>query len=88
MKSMRVLMAVWLSGMIAGVVLVERWRRRGEEFVPAEEWLASVDEPLPGSTSRISSRRPHVVGLVITGARLDAERIRRRLRPIDVPRSA
>ena len=86
--NMRVLMAVWLSGMIAGVVLVERWRRRGEEFVPAEEWLASVDEPLPGSTSRISSRRPHVVGLVITGAKLDAERVRRRLRPLDASRSA
>ena len=78
----------WVSGVIAGVILMERWRRRGSEYVPVEILSDSLDETFPGSSSGISGRRPHVVGLVVTGAKLDVERVRRLLRPVDVPHSA
>ena len=31
---MRVYLVFWLSGLLAGVILVERWRRNGEVSVP------------------------------------------------------
>lgn len=79
MKSMRILLVVWLSGIIAGVVLMERWRRHGGRYVPVETFEVSVETAPSGSTSS-PTRRPNVVGLVVTGAKLDAERVRRRLR--------
>lgn len=85
MKSMRMLLMVWVSGIIAGVVLMERWRRRGVNYVPLETLEVSAETTTPGSTS---TRIPNVVGLVVTGAKLDAERVRRRLRPADVSHPA
>ena len=39
MNSMKMYLAFWLSGLIAGVVLVERWRRRGGDLRPSgTEW--------------------------------------------------
>lgn len=81
MKSLRFILMVWVSGIIAGVVLMERWRRRGVSYVPADAIEVTVETAAPGSTS---SRIPNVVGLVVTGAKLDAERVRRRLRPDDM----
>jgi len=86
MKSMRILLVVWLSGIIAGVVLMERWRRHGGRYVPVETIEVSVETSPPGSMS--ATRRPNVVGLVVTGAKLDAERVRRRLRPVDASHPA
>ena len=36
MKSVRVYLVFWLSGLIAGVILVERWRRNGDLAVVVE----------------------------------------------------
>jgi hypothetical protein len=37
MKSLNLNFKFWLAGVIAGVILMERWRRYGARSVPAEK---------------------------------------------------
>ena len=50
MKSVRVYLVFWLSGLIAGVILVERWRRNGDLDVAAEPTTPGTLDGSPGST--------------------------------------
>lgn len=79
MKSIRAFAIFWLSGVIAGVVLMERWRRHGGRYVPVEPEAPAFSSVTVASTG--SAGQPNVVRLVVTGAKLDAERVRQRLRP-------
>jgi hypothetical protein len=80
MKSMRVYLVFWLSGLLAGVILVERWRRNGEGYVPVEPAVPDTLEGSPSSTAPSTpAKRPNLVGLVVTGAKLDADRVKRRV---------
>ncbi len=78
---MRVYLVFWLSGLIAGVILVERWRRNGDLAVVVVE--PGTPETLDGSTTSAGSsapaKKPNLVGLVVTGAKIDAERVRQRV---------
>ena len=77
---MKVYLTFWLSGLIVGVILVERWRRNGDLYVVVEP---VTPETLDGAPSRAASstpaKKPNLVGLVVTGAKLDAERVRQRV---------
>lgn len=88
MTSMRTLVLFWVAGLLAGIVLMERWRRHGGRYVPVE---AIVEGSVVVSTEAadVPTARPNLVGLVITGAKLDAERIRRRAAvvPLGMPTS-
>ena len=75
MKSMRAFLIVWLAGVVAGVVLMERWRRHGGRYMPVEP-ATSVNTV----ASTVDPGHPNVVRLVVVGAKLDAERVRHRLR--------
>jgi hypothetical protein len=80
MKSVRVYLVFWLSGLIAGVILVERWRRNGDIDVAAEPTTPGTLDGSPGSTGPTGpAKKPNLVGLVVTGAKLDAERVRQRV---------
>ena len=80
MKSVRVYLVFWLSGLIAGVILVERWRRNGDLDVAAEPTTPGTLDGSTGSTgSTAPAKKPNLVGLVVTGAKLDAERVRQRV---------
>jgi len=80
MKSVRVYLVFWLSGLIAGVILVERWRRNGDLDVAAEPTTPGTLDGSPGSTGSTGpAKKPNLVGLVVTGAKLDAERVRQRV---------
>ena len=82
MKSMRAYLIFWLSGAVAGIILMERWRRRGGQYVPVEAVPATNGAGSPdGSIPTASTNTPGIVGLVVTGAKLDAERVVQRLRP-------
>ncbi len=77
MNSMRIYFAFWLSGLIAGVVLMERWRRRGEDYEAAVPNVSDVvDEPRQADVSKVPASGSNLVGLVVTGARLDAQSAR------------
>ncbi len=80
MKSVRVYLVFWLSGLIAGVILVERWRRNGDIDVAAEPTTPGTLDGSPGFTGSTGpAKKPNLVGLVVTGAKLDAERVRQRV---------
>jgi hypothetical protein len=81
MKSMRAYLIFWLSGAIAGIILMERWRRHGGRYVPAEP-VAAPDVGVPPSRPPTAvANTASVVGQVVAGAKLDAERVVQRLRP-------
>jgi hypothetical protein len=79
MKSMRLLAIVWLSGVIAGVIVMERWRRHGGRYVPVESVAIQRDAPTAPPAS------PSLIRLIVTGAKLDAERVRQKVRPAASP---
>ena len=76
MSSMRTLAIFWISGMIAGMILMERWRRHGADYVPMQ--VTAPDSALDAASSADASR-PNLVGLVVTGAKLDAQRVKTRV---------
>jgi hypothetical protein len=77
MNSMKMYLAFWLSGLIAGVVLVERWRRRGGTYVPAEPSGQNVLDTLPQATvPKVPASASNLVDLVVTGAKLDLDSVR------------
>jgi len=79
MKSVRVYLVFWLSGLLAGVILVERWRRNGDLYVPVEPTPETLDTSIGSTGSSAPAKRPNVVGLVVTGAKLDAARVKQRV---------
>ena len=53
MNSIKMYLMFWLTGLVAGVVLMERWRRHGGRYVPVE----SVEAAWHGQRARLR-RRP------------------------------
>lgn len=77
---MRVYLVFWLSGLIAGVILVERWRRNGDLAVVVDPGTPeTLDSSPSGAGSSAPTKKPNLVGLVVTGAKIDAERVRQRV---------
>ncbi len=88
MNSMKIYLAFWLSGLIAGVVLMERWRRRGEDYVAEAPNVPNVvDAPRQADVSAVPASASNVVGIVVTGARLDAQNARQWFEQRKVSRS-
>ena len=79
MESIKTNLMFWLAGLVAGVVLMERWRRHGGRYVPVE----SVEAVAASSTSTApaaSGDKPRMSASILAGAKADAERARRLLR--------
>jgi len=74
MDSIKTNLKFWLAGLIAGVILVERWRRYGGRNIPAQ-------------ASTVSADKPKVSKSIVTGAKADAERVRRLLERTTPPSS-
>jgi hypothetical protein len=78
MRSIKVNLMFWVAGWVAGVILMERWRRHGGRYVPVE----SVDAVAASSASTVPSAsdgKRRTSALIVAGAKADAERIRRLL---------
>ena len=67
---------LWVSGFVAGVVLVGRWRRRGQAQVvtPTPEPVAT-DAPT-ASPSKVKSAANRVAGPIVAGAKADLVTVR------------
>ena len=67
---------LWLSGFVAGVVLVGRWRRRGQAQVvtPTPEPVAT--EAPTASPSKVKSAANRVAGPIVAGAKADLVTVR------------
>jgi hypothetical protein len=75
MKSMKTYLIVWLSGVIAGFILMERWQRTSGHEVPAAEKEGEARATDPASTAiKTPADQPKVSAVIVTGAKADAER--------------
>jgi len=80
MNSIKVYLTVWISGMIAGLVLIERWRRMGGHATPVAANAGPAIEPGAAATAlQGPDDKPKVTALIATGAKADVERARRLL---------
>ena len=77
MDSMKTYLLVWLGGVIAGVVIMERWRRTGRRLIPTAESTAdAVQTTTATDASKESLDKPKVSTVLVVGAKADADRFR------------
>ena len=79
MKSIKVNLMFWVAGWVAGVVLMERWRRRGGRYVPVES-VEAVAAATASTAPPASPAKPRMPALIVAGAKADAEHVRRLLK--------
>jgi len=76
MNSLRTYAILWLSGLIAGVIVMERWRRTGKRLIPPPSSAHDdAGTPSASSASMSSGGTPKVTWVLVTGARSDAARV-------------
>jgi hypothetical protein len=77
MSSTQKYFLVWLSGLVTGFMLMERWRRTGGVQVPEADNAREPVEPNAVDTSmEVSAGKPRVSAVIVAGAKTDAERAR------------
>ena len=79
MTSVELNVRFWLAGLVAGMVLMARWRRHGLRYVPVEDLGSDVNAPAISTASTASADKPSVSALILSGAKADAKRARRSL---------
>jgi hypothetical protein len=73
MQTFKMFLAGWLSGLVVGLVLSERWRR--SVLVPAADKEGEAIETDPASAAiKTPADQPKVSAVIVTGAKADAER--------------
>lgn len=73
MDRLKLMAAIWLSGLIAGLVIVERWRRMGQPLVAAAAPEAAASTTADTSVSAKAQQAATHVG---AGAKADVEKVR------------
>ena len=75
LDSMKTYLVVWLSGVFAGLILVERWRRLGARSAAAREsaWEAA-ESAVASSAPTAPPEKQNAAALIFAGARADARR--------------
>jgi hypothetical protein len=77
MTTMRNYLTIWLAGLIAGLILMERWQSRAEELEPAASATNRSDgDVAPPVEPAAPKDSANLVELVVTGARLDVQSVR------------
>jgi hypothetical protein len=80
MDSLKTYLIVWLSGLVVGLALMERWHRAGGLSVPPAENLGEAVETDTASTAeKVSADHPRVSAVIVAGAKADAQRARQLL---------
>ena len=83
MDSMKTYLLVWLGGVIAGVIIMERWRRTGRRLIPTAESTADAVETTTAiKASSESPDKPKVSAALVAGAKADADRFRHLVRRV------
>jgi hypothetical protein len=77
MSSVKTYLVIWLSGMVAGLVLLERWRRLGGHTELEMPTMGDGSQPDTASTTPPEpAEKPKVTAMIATGAKADVERAR------------
>ena len=82
MTSVELNVRFWLAGLVAGLILMARWRRHGARDVPVQDLGSDVNAPAastPSTPTTASTNKPSVSALILSGAKADAIRARRSL---------
>jgi hypothetical protein len=80
MGKMKTYLIVWLSGLIAGLILMERWQRTSDLEALAENVEeAGETETASAAMKARADEQPRVTAVIVAGARADAERARQLL---------
>jgi hypothetical protein len=74
MESMKTQLIVWMSGFVAGLVVLESLRRLGDRSNPTAEGVADVLDA--GATRPASADKPKGLKSIVAGATAQAERAR------------
>jgi hypothetical protein len=78
MNTMRNYMTVWVAGLVAGMILMARWQRSAVGFdAPNPEPTRSHGDVSPAADANAPTDAPNLLALVVTGAKLDVQRVRR-----------
>jgi hypothetical protein len=76
MESMKTHLVVWLSGVVTGLILIERWRRLGDPSATTERVADVTDTKTAGQAP---ADKPKGLKLIVAGATAEAERARQLL---------
>jgi hypothetical protein len=80
MDSLRTYLIVWLSGLVIGLALMERWHRTGGlSLSPAENVGEAVETDTASTPGKVSADHPRVSAVIVAGAKADAQRARQLL---------
>ena len=74
MESLKTSIVVWLSGLVAGLILMERWRRLGDRSGATAETVGDVTNT--AAARRESVDKPTALNSIVGGATAEAERAR------------
>ena len=76
-STIKTYLILWFSGLIAGVLIMERWRRTGRGLIPtARSAGETVGTPTASTASTVSRDKPRVSAVLVAGAKADAVRLR------------
>jgi hypothetical protein len=77
MKSLKVYLMFWVSGLVVGVVLVERWRRTGS-LLPTPDSVEDAVETAPASPApALAADKQKLPTVLVAGAKADLTHVRR-----------
>jgi hypothetical protein len=80
MNTMRNYLAFWVAGLLAGMILMERWHRSADGPEPSNsEAIQSHGDASPTVKPKAPMDVSNLVNLVVTGAKLDVQSVRRRV---------
>ena len=74
MESIKTHLVVWLSGVVTGLILMERWRRLGDPSGPTADSVGGVTTTTTASPA--SADKPKGLKLIVAGATAEVERAR------------
>ncbi len=77
MKSLKVYLMFWVSGLVVGVVLVERWRRTGQ-LLPTPASVDDAVETVPVSpAAAVAADKQKLPTVLVAGAKADLIHVHR-----------
>ena len=76
MNAIKSYITVWVAGLIAGVIIMERWRRTGLRLIPTTAREGDVEPASASGGSTVPAKPPKVSATLVLGAKADAARVR------------
>jgi hypothetical protein len=77
MKKARPFLIVWVLGVVAGVVMIERWRRTGAFDLAAPSPGDATDGAAATPAGPVPADKPTAAAAIMVGAKADADQARR-----------